>query len=419
VLGVGLAAEGALVSIKAVSLNGNPIAATNSLTVAPGNTIGVDILVSDWVNELLVKTYQIKLLGVFGFGSGSNGTILPVGWKAPLTKIPCTTPAECPSNYPLCDPAVYGCHASGHFPEFHPTNNPQGPRINTTRADFIFAPPAGTSALGVDSSSLNYRFTSVAGKDAPSGVADPGVPRYAGHFFLQVGSSACGQFTIGTDPETFLAAADNEPRPVTSQALVLTVTNCNTQLFSCTPGHCNQDSRRPHSRTAAPPPLDTANSIVMTFDRSTAGMATTDFEAETIPNTCALRTVQQVTVNSPTTNDITVRLNLRFEPECWTCIRHKGKDKRCCVGILPADSNWSRVSNISDILDPVTPSAVNLTNNLRGMVSPALRMEQCDMDRSLLCTGADVLEAVDLLNGAEFYDAYNSAFLPECPSATR
>jgi hypothetical protein len=89
------------------------------------------------------------------------------------------------------------------------------------------------------------------------------------------------------------------------------------------------------------------------------------------------------------------------------------------VGILPADSNWSRVSNISDILDPVTPSAVNLTNNLRGMVSPALRMEQCDMDRSLLCTGADVLEAVDLLNGAEFYDAYNSAFLPECPSATR
>lgn len=93
----------------------------------------------------------------------------------------------------------------------------------------------------------------------------------------------------------------------------------------------------------------------------------------------------------------------------WTCILYIPDLTRICIAHLPADVMNDRVAGAQDI--------AALAANLDGEVVPAFRPWQCDADRSGVCGPADILRAVDLLNGAAAFDVWLEAALPGCPSA--
>ena len=91
----------------------------------------------------------------------------------------------------------------------------------------------------------------------------------------------------------------------------------------------------------------------------------------------------------------TISFQPRIQQTHWTCFRDKGSNKRCCMGSLPPDADNNRISQPDDVFE--------LLDNLQGFVIPALTVEKCNIDRSTLCTGADLLMAVDVLTGADAF----------------
>ena len=186
------------------------------------------------------------------------------------------------------------------------------------------------------------------------------------------------------------------------------------ELLSCNPWHCNIDARIAHDR------LDqdikkNRNTMVMTFSESTAGMTAADFEVTlvpfiTTPPTDIIPGISAVTPDFVDPKITTLTLNRRIQQTRWTCIRDKGSNRRCCMGSLPGDADDNRISQPNDIFD--------VFDNLNGVVNPpsGLPKDKCDTDRSLLCTPADLLMVVDLLNGADAFDPTEGNTLPVCPS---
>ncbi len=258
VLGLASQAQGAAtMSLKAVAKNGAPIAATNSLSVARGDTITAEVYIFGWnnppfdppTNSGLIQTYNATVLGEAGATSnGRDGTInaeliLPNGWVAPVTKDTC--PCDNPT-YPTCD-AAYGCIGAGHTP------NNMG-SINNTRSDYIFF--GLDSIRGVDVSTIDVRYggtvngatgqtasrcqgggnaggsCSIA-SDCPSGTCNANFLSYAGTLNLKVGTAACGTYTFNFSSEAALTSIYNpDPFPVqvvpALEGLSLTVTG-----FAC------------------------------------------------------------------------------------------------------------------------------------------------------------------------------------------
>jgi len=269
-------------------------------------------------------------------------------------------------------------------------------------------------------------------------ITDTGVPRYLGTLIVKVSANACGTFTIGhvqeitstfiTDPATF--------KPISSlpsvQPLVLTVSDCSRQLLSCSPGHCNIDARIAHDRLdefAGRNPFQT----VMTFSKTVVGVCSNSpFQACTLSSqcspggTCTGGLDLEVTVlpfdpddTVPAINLITAGgdpkvANVQFQPRIqqtrWTCFRDRGSNKRCCMGSLPPDADNNRISQSDDVFE--------LFDNLSGCLNPPtcnaplLPIERCNIDRSTLCTGADLLMAVDVLTGADAFTETNGDQLP-------
>lgn len=104
---------------------------------------------------------------------------------------------------------------------------------------------------------------------------------------------------------------------------------------------------------------------------------------------------------------LTVILNTMIETRAWTTITHinnSGTSVR--LGYLPGDVTANRVSDAADV--------TAIVDTLRGVL-PVKPIWSMDIDRSETVTGADVLEAVDLLNGADAYEPYLDATLPPPP----
>jgi len=98
-----------------------------------------------------------------------------------------------------------------------------------------------------------------------------------------------------------------------------------------------------------------------------------------------------------------ILLSRVISPRAWTTIRHEVSGAGARIGFLPADVNADRVSNESDV------TALRMALDGLGEPRP---IESTDIDRSALTAPADLLEAVDLLNGAGAFDAYFGATLP-------
>lgn len=395
---LGTPATAAVVSLRAVKVNGAPITHTNNLIAEQGDEIETEIYVSGWGAELPlgVRAYQADIAGVAGFQSGSNGTILPKGWRAPLTPIECSDAQPCPSHYPVCSNR-YGCTCPGHDPD-------AGAYIDLATMDGLCYHQG--CFCGVDTLLLNYRYFCV--RIGESGATDTGVALYLGTLDLVVSDDACGDFTIGFSQDSSIIA-DTEAPPtaveLVSQPLTIHVQPCYLVLGPqrCDPEHCTVDSRIPHAPDNAAVRLN-LNTMVMQFADPGLSLTPADFAVEVFPDGI----VPGVASVTPVGNSATIRLNRRIDPKVWTCIHHIAENRRCCVGSLPADADGDLFVDLSDFWE--------LYGNLRGDVQPPLTGEKCDMDRSALCTPADLLMAVDILIGAQAFQPYAGATLPACPS---
>jgi hypothetical protein len=405
------AADAAVYSLRAVKINAAPIdPPAGSVNAMPGDRIETEIFLAGWGDDFPggLKVYQGTIDGYEGSRSGGRGTVMPCHWRGPrgnpISCIPmpggCGQKA-CPQDFPTCSAATHeACEGTCVAGD---ENADHCAFITLNRDDFIFADRSKIDAINL--TSLTTRYFAL----ATSTIVDPGVPRYCGSMVLKISPNACGTFTIGfIGEETFIGDENAPPRVAypSLESLTIVLPECPPMLMSSDPGHCTIDTRRPHAPTATVP-LETTNRLVMSFDRSTAGMTFEDFDVTTMPDTCNIRRVQQALVGQPAANDVTVVLNQRIEPECWTCVRHIESERQSCLASLPGDMNWSRLVSNSDI--------EALTYNLDGLIFPVLPPERCDMDRNGRCLPSDVLMGVDVMTGAWSYSAALNTELPECP----
>jgi len=374
----------------------------NSLDVAPGNEVTADVFVSGWGAEVPdgVRTFQVKLLGVAGFGSGDNGTILPNGWVGPfvqdLNEVGCGVDGECVADprYADCRPP-FGCFGATHNPA-------SGISMDRNRPDFLLYQFDGTFAF--DTSNLDYRFVGVS--DAFF-MQDPGFPLYCGTVTMRASANACGVFTVGINAsQSYIQGGPSTPNPVfpEPQSLVMNVTPCVRQLLSCggdpphtLPIHGMIDARAAVDRAGLRPPFNW-RTFSMHFSAPTAGMGPPSFQVSQIPSVGVQPSVSTVV---PSGSDATVTLNQPINQAVWTCIKDVLSGKRCCFGSLPGDATGPLTETSSTVGNPA--DIFELRDNLQDFVVPRLTLEKCDTDRSALCLPADVLTAVDLLNGAGAY----------------
>ena len=372
------------------------------ISVVAGDTIEVEFFLFRWATELPagVRLFQVKL-DETSFVSPDNGTVLPMGWCAPVNRIDCTDSSTCPPTYPICAPP-WGCTCAGHNPDL-------GAFMTRSRRDYLLNDPSGIDKIeAIVTSHLDFQYLALAFDSI--GVRDSGALRYLGSLILKVSANACGTFNIGFIQEinsTFIAdpaTPANAALPAL-QPLQLTVSDCSRQLLSCSPDHCNIDARIAHDRLNQNIEKNT-DQMVMTFSKPTTGMIAAGFEVTVTPfapddEDDDVRTILALTPNPADPKITTVTLNRRIRQTRWTCIRDKASNKRCCMGSLPADADNSRISQPNDMFE--------VLDNLKGCLNPPvcdeplLRIEKCDTDRSLLCTAADLLMVADLMNGADAF----------------
>ncbi len=389
-------ADASQFSLKAVAKGGASITPTNSVTASPGDQIVTEIFLSEWARDLPsgVRIMQARLDGNLDFISGGRGTVLPCHWDGPWNPVGCSSPSQCPPQFPICWPQ-HGCGGPDRNP-------PLCAFIEEDRPDFVLF-GLGTITI-VDTSTLNYRFGSVA--DDAVGVADPGHAVYCGTLILDVSLDACGTFVIGfTAGESFIADNGFDPRRVepTLEPLTITLPACPPKAIGCQPEHCTIDARIPHHPDFPGVRLND-HIVVMSFTSSTAGMTTSDFQVTIDPDDDFVPGVADVLVSDASA---TIVLNQRIPAEHYTCIRHIESDWQCCLGSLPADADWNGTSDANDVAE--------LLDNLTGVFVPPLLMVRCDTDRSELCTGADLLRAVDLLVGVDSFAPTDGDALTPCP----
>ena len=389
---------------------------TNNLSVLANDTVEVEMYLSNWINDFpvdavpnKVRAYQVTINRA-GYVSNDNGSAKPLGWCGPVDEISCTDSATCPPEYATCLPdPLPGCTCLPHTPE-------NGGFITLSRTDFLLFGVDGPTPEAI-TTNIDFVYYGIA-ENTVQAVTDTGVARYLGTLIVKVSANACGTFTIGffeniaytfiTDPGTF--------KPVQSlptlTPLTLTVSDCSRQLLSCNPGHCNLDARIGHNRLDASTRL-TPFQVVMTFSKSTTSpnMTAADFEVTVLPDG-APPNINSLTPNPGDSKITTVSFLPRIQQTRWTCIREKGSNKRCCMGSLPPDADNSRISQLDDVFE--------VFDNLQGIVSPALTIEKCDIDRSVRCSPADLLMAVDVLTGADAFTPTMGdslpALVPACPS---
>jgi hypothetical protein len=179
---------------------------------------------------------------------------------------------------------------------------------------------------------------------------------------------------------------------------------CLQEIAAVDPPNCAIDAREPTDPADARVRFGwDAITFILPCDLSAVGPA--DFAVTVVPAVGEPPRIAQVTVND---DRGTVRLDRPIDAGRWTCITYVAADVMGCIGSLPADANSDRASLNTDVR--------TLTDNLDGSLFTPLNLPHCDLDRSGRCTPADVLTALDLLNGSDAFDSWNGRSLPLCPS---
>ena len=163
------------------------------------------------------------------------------------------------------------------------------------------------------------------------------------------------------------------------------------------------DARQPSDPDGSNPAGLTT--VRLTFDGDPSSLTPGDF---TVSEQCEYGecdgTPPVINAVTPVGGD-TVELTFasRIEPKAWTVVSYLADS--VWLGYLPADASASGTANADDII-----AVVDYLNDFLDGGSPPLG--SCDIDRSGVPTTNDVVQLVDLLNGAGAYEAYYGKTLP-------
>lgn len=187
-----------------------------------------------------------------------------------------------------------------------------------------------------------------------------------------------------------------EVTPTSGENLSIFVTSC--VLDSSAPSNCAVDASQPSAPDGSNPAgLDR---IDLTFNEgcTVAGLVSGDIVVSAVGG--AAPTISDVVVDGQMA---TVVFNSAIPLGAWTCVEALGSST--CVGALPGDVSGDGVANAGD----VTAMTACLSG---GACDPW----QCDVDGSGACTPADLLRAIDLLNGAGSYSTWMGTDIGACPN---
>ena len=171
---------------------------------------------------------------------------------------------------------------------------------------------------------------------------------------------------------------------------------------------CAVDAGQPHDLNAQSPPQGPLQ-MQLTFNQicPVAGLAPSDFSVSVTPGPApAGFMITQVLINGPAA---TLQFNEALSVGHWTCVTHVASGEFACNGVLPGDSDGSGTSESVDVQALVESLGVPPIFPLPSFAT--------DMDRSGMTDSSDVIQAMNLLNGAEAFDPWLGAALPPCPGA--
>jgi len=410
---VPVSAHAAVVALKAVQINDEPIGQTDTVNVCPGDTIVAEILLSDWsASGEQLKIWQAEL-DPQRFASGTAGLVLPLGWDAGLEASECAVDDDCEvgsrCNLPACclDPpycTLSFCVGPDHDPE-------AGAFIDNTRPDYVFTGTVSLPAIDTCTGGKpGYRYGALVFSGAMPTYAAP--PKYGGTLILVVSKDASGTFEIGFSPGAGTFMKDENSAailPLEVQNLTVDVSAGGgppCRLAESDPPNCAIDSSQPSEPSGAG---DTGwDRISLSFDSDASSLTTDDFEVDDL-------TISPPLIDTLIPSDAGKTLTLVFDRLIrlgrWTCITYLPRNRTTCIGSQPGDIDGDGTTDTTDIS--------LLVEHLSGNADPPLADWQCDIDLSGMCTGADLLRAIDLANGADSYDAWldRTIFPADCPSA--
>ncbi|MCH7840887.1 MAG: hypothetical protein IID38_11730 [Planctomycetes bacterium] len=386
VFGLGAPAQGAMASLKAVEVNGVSLpSSTNTVTVAPGDTILAQVFISGWGDEIdNVRIWQWGVLGEAGSTSGISGTILPLGFP------------DSPDDGAFID-AGLACTGGPNVGEpcVSSERDCDGPDLcDCIDLDFIMCEVPSAPLCAVANVTLDYRYGCIVFDDV--GAIDDGRDFYVGSLILEVSKDACGTFTFAMDTEpdnNFLTSSTPEQtiHPLTED-LVIEV-ECDPTI-TCNPPNCSIDARYPNEPNDINASLNW-DELDITFapipDAGIDSVGCGSFSFRIVGGT-----VFEVSCTSVTTLDddtVHVQLSRKILNGRWMCIKYNPGQpgaNECCLMPLPADVNASRIPNGTDLLD--------LIDFFNGEGDP-LAMWQCDIDRDGQCLLSDLTAEIDLLLG--------------------
>lgn len=139
--------------------------------------------------------------------------------------------------------------------------------------------------------------------------------------------------------------------------------------------------------------------IDLTFSGDTCLMTDADFDA----GGGLARTPVVDRIEHTGQRSVRVVLQRDIEPGAWTTVTHVDSGASVQIGYLPGDVSGDGIAEPADI-----PELIRVIHGF----GPTLPDWSTDIDRSGRLAPADVLRAVDLLNGADAYEVWNSRTLP-------
>ena len=377
----------------------------------PGSLVYVDVFASEWSPGSppeALRSWQVSLDGV-SLESGLRGMVAPKRGKRA-----CAGALDCLDLGRSCG----GDFTCGGLA----TNYEAGFVVNKLRADWIYA--GRGDLLAVDASTPAVRMGSVLLTPSESPTYGPtgdiNAPAYVGTFIFEVSSLACGDFdiTLLPTPDTKMVNNRNDlPLILPLEIRGITIRTIPSASCACTqievvdgskvtdPLDCWVDSRQPTD----PDGTNAANlrTIDVKFNCPNSASVAADVDSFSLleDGVPSVRGISSIDANTPDAGWVRVHLRNPIAAGMWSCLSYSISGQEVCVGSLPGDADQSLDTDASADLS-------KLIACIQAQLPCALNA--CDMDRSGRCSPGDVLRAIDLFNGGDFYDIWDGASLPAC-----
>ncbi len=434
----GSASFGATYSMKAVKINGTPLASPQStINAMSGDRIEAEVFLRGWnedepggkltvfqfaidgLNSFFkseVDDLNVALPGCFDLGpviKCASNADCPVATPSCGTNMvcirPCASDDDCGGDLPVCE--VLGGFCAGV------NNDPNACTFgDKSRDDWPLdhvSVVAACSFQGVDIACGAVTL-------GAQGV-DNGQTAYVGTVTIDLTAAACGTIVpaLVTTEEggsfitlasgfTFVPATENLTINVTDNP---TCMGCST-LVSSTPPDCSVDARIPHAVDSTNPSFwfNDGFDFELEFNNiPEGGFMQSDFSLSVVPPQPILPSIDAFSVDgSGKIVSFSVNRPPSLTPPRWLCINFDDPNPSCpnqprCWARLPGDVNGDNSTSANDL----TALIVGLGD---------LDVNRCDMDRSGACNAPDLLMWIDLANGVGRLTSPLGKTLDPCPT---